>query len=61
MTWMTVGPVVDGKVEIAYSTPNLGFRVTKTVDEETARLLQIAKRAGRNEHIEELKTVMEQR
>ena len=48
-TWMTITPTDDPKkFEVRYSRPNLGFTVDKTVDGDTARMLQHAISAGKD-------------
>ena len=58
-TWMKVTAPGDGSglFEVKYSKPSLGFAVTKFVDEETVRLLDVAKQVGRNEQIDRFQAV----
>jgi len=50
----------EGEFHVEYSR-GPGFIVSKTITEETARLLEIAREAGRNEHIAELRKAMTER
>ena len=59
-TWMTIGKIEeDKKCLVRYSYGGLVATVEERVSEKVANMLMHAKDAGRNEHIDEIRRVLE--